>query len=143
MTAIPVVVPVAAVLAVVVLDGHVLLVRRANPPDQGLWGLPGGRIETGETMLATAERELAEETGIAGRAGPLIEAFDLLDHAADGGLRHHYVVLVVGCTWISGIPTPGDDALEAAWFEVAALQEGDPGFSTRTARIARAAIRSA
>ncbi len=135
--------PVPAVLAVVARDGQVLLVRRANPPDQGLWGFPGGRIEPGETHLAAVERELAEETGITGRAGPLIEAFDMLDHATDGTLRHHFVVLVVGCTWHTGDPTPGDDALEAAWFEVAALQDGDPRFSTRTARIARAADRSA
>ena len=138
-----VVAPVAAVLAVVARENQVLLVRRANPPDQGLWGFPGGRIEPGETHLAAVERELAEETGIAGRAGPLIEAFDMLDHAADGTLQHHFVVLVVGCTWLSGNPTPGEDALEAAWFDVSWLQDGDPGFSIRTARIARAASRPA
>ena len=143
MTVARAVVPVAAVLAVVARDGQVLLVRRANPPDQGLWGFPGGRIEAGETMLAATVRELAEETGIVAQAGRLIEAFDLLDHAPDGSLRHHYVVLVVACAWQSGDPVPGDDALEAAWFEVAALQDGDPGFSTRTARIARAALKAA
>lgn len=143
MSVAPVVVPVAAVLAVVARDGQVLLVRRANPPDQGLWGFPGGRIEVGETLLAAAERELSEETAIIGRAGPLIEAFDLLDHAVDGTLRHHFVVLVVGCAWVSGSPAAGDDALEAAWFEVAGLQDGDPRFSTRTSRIARAAIQAA
>ncbi|MGV6850187.1 MAG: NUDIX domain-containing protein, partial [Marinibacterium sp.] len=54
-------------LAVVLRDGHVLLARRANPPDAGLWGFPGGHVEPGETGLAAAVRELAEETGVIAR----------------------------------------------------------------------------
>ncbi len=60
--------PVPAVIAVVVHDGQALLVRRANPPDAGLWGFPGGKIEFGETVKAAATRELLEETGIHGEA---------------------------------------------------------------------------
>lgn len=135
--------PVAAVIAVVARQRRVLLVRRANPPDQGLWGFPGGRIDAGETMFAAAERELLEETSIQARAGRLVDAFDLLDHAPDGMLRAHFVLLVIACTWISGVPTAGDDAMDAAWFEVDALHDDDPRFSVRVARIARKAVEAA
>ncbi|MEN7538812.1 NUDIX domain-containing protein, partial [Aurantiacibacter flavus] len=54
--------PIAATIAVVLREGQVLLVRRANPPDAGRWGFPGGKIETGETIEQAAIRELYEET---------------------------------------------------------------------------------
>ena len=54
--------------AVVVRDGRVLLVRRAGPPTPGAWSLPGGKPAAGEDAAATAVRELAEETGLVGRA---------------------------------------------------------------------------
>ncbi len=46
-----------------------MLVRRANPPDAGLWGFPGGKIEFGETVKDAAMRELREETGYEGAVG--------------------------------------------------------------------------
>lgn len=134
--------PIAAVLAVVVRDGAVLLVRRANPPDQGLWGCPGGRIERGETVFAAAERELKEETGIVGQADRLIEALDHLDHAPDGTLRHHFILLAVACRWTDGDPVAADDALEAAWIAPDTIADDDPGFSTGVSRLARQALAS-
>jgi ADP-ribose pyrophosphatase YjhB (NUDIX family) len=130
-------VPVAAAIAVLVQDRHVLLVRRANPPDQGLWGFPGGRIEPGETVFAAAERELAEETGLTGRAVRLLDALDLLDRAPEGTLRHHFILLAVACTPLSGTLRPADDALDAAWFDADALQDDDPCFSRNVANLAR------
>lgn len=135
--------PVAAVIAVVARQGQVLLVRRANPPDQGLWGFPGGRMEAGETMFAAAERELLEETGIRARAGRLVDGFDLLDHAPDGTLRAQFVLLVIACDWIVGEPVAGDDALDAAWFDLDAVRDNDPRFSERVAAIARKAREAA
>ncbi len=130
--------PVPAALAVVAHGRQVLLVRRANPPDQGLWGFPGGRIERGETMFAAAERELAEETGLAGTAVRLLDALDLLDRAPDGTLRRHFILLAVLCTPGSGVAHAADDALEARWFDQDAL--GDERFSRNVARLARAAV---
>ncbi|ACI52938.1 NUDIX hydrolase [Gluconacetobacter diazotrophicus PA1 5] len=107
----------AAILAVVVRDRRLLLIRRANPPDQGLWGFPGGRIEHGETVMQAAERELREETGFIARAQGVLTAFDVLDHAPDGALRFHYVIVVVRCA-DSGQDTvrAADDALDVDWF---------------------------
>ncbi len=131
--------PIPAALAVLVRNRQVLLVRRANPPDQGLWGFPGGRIERGETVFAAAERELAEETGLVGTPVRLLDALDLLDHAPDGTLRHHFILLAVLCMPRSGVLRAADDALEAGWFDADALRD-DAGFSRNVARLARAAV---
>lgn len=118
--------PVPAVLAAVVRDGRVLLVRRANPPDRGRWGFPGGRIEPGETLAAAAQRELMEETGIAAEAHRVLTALDSIHRAAGGRLTYHYVLVAVLCRWRGGEAAAADDALETGWFtpaEIAALGE--------------------
>jgi 8-oxo-dGTP diphosphatase len=122
----------AAILAVVVRDSRLLLVRRANPPDQGLWGFPGGRIEHGETLLHAAERELREETGFVTRAQGVLTAFDVLDRAPDGRLRFHYVIAVVGCADSGQAEIrAGDDATAVDWFTLdqirAAPERMSPG----------------
>src|SRR5690554_2944487 len=71
--------PVPGVLAVVARNGQVLLVRRAKPPDRGMWGFPGGRIEPGETAAEAAVRELREETGVDASAGRVLTAIDVID----------------------------------------------------------------
>src|SRR5690349_4859297 len=110
--------PVPAVIAVVIREGRVLLVRRANPPDAGLWGFPGGKIEFGETVEAAAIRELLEETGVQGEAQDVLTTLDILVPSDDGGLRQHYILIAVRCRWLSGEPVAGDDALEARWHPI-------------------------
>jgi len=134
--------PVPAVLSVVFREGQVLLVRRANPPDQGFWGFPGGRLEAGETLFAAAERELTEETGVTGVATAILTVLDALDRRKDGTLRFHYVLVAVACCWLAGAPVPDDDALEARWIAV----EDIPGLdnvSRDVERVARQAARGA
>jgi 8-oxo-dGTP diphosphatase len=135
--------PIPAVIAVVVRDGRTLLVRRANPPDAGLWGFPGGRIEHGETVRAAALRELLEETSVLGEAQDIITALDVLDRSNDGTLRHHFILIAVLCRWLSGVPTAGDDALEARWFRIADLTAGRSDMSADVDLIARRAERLA
>ncbi|MBS7555381.1 NUDIX hydrolase [Ancylobacter dichloromethanicus] len=116
--------PTVAVLALVEREGSVLLVRRANPPDQGLWGFPGGRVEPGETHLEAALRELSEETGLLADAPRLLTVLDFIEHDDSGALAHHFAMIAVLCRWQSGEPVAADDALEARWFgraELAAL----------------------
>ena len=107
--------PIPAVLAVVVRAGQVLLVQRANPPDAGLWGFPGGKVDFGEGLLAAAERELREETGVSAVAQRAFAAVDAYDHAEDGRVRQHFVLVAVLCQWQGGEPVAADDALDARW----------------------------
>jgi ADP-ribose pyrophosphatase YjhB (NUDIX family) len=49
----------------IVRQTDVLLIERNRPPSEGLWTLPGGRLEPGETAEACAIREIREELGLA------------------------------------------------------------------------------
>jgi len=131
--------PVPAVIAVVIREGRALLVRRANPPDAGLWGFPGGKIEFGETVPDAAIRELREETGITGEAQGVITTLDILVPSEDGSLRQHYILIAVRCRWISGNPVAGDDALEARWFPIEDLDPSALPMSADVDVIARQA----
>ncbi|KAB8124919.1 NUDIX domain-containing protein [Komagataeibacter medellinensis] len=119
-----------AVLSIIVRDGRMLLVRRRNPPDQGLWGFPGGRIEHGESYLAAAARELREETGFETHAEGTLTAFDLIDRDAHGQIRFHYLIIAVKCHdngW-SAIRA-GDDADDVDWFDMAQVHANPSAFS--------------
>lgn len=114
--------PIAAVLAVVIRDGQVLLVQRANPPDAGFWGFPGGKIEFGETLLGAAERELLEETGVTAVARHVVNAVDAYDRAGSGDLAQHFVLIAVLCEWQTGEPVASDDAMDARWVALQDMQ---------------------
>ncbi len=114
--------PIAAAIAVVVRDGQVILVRRANPPDKGYWGFPGGRIELGESTAHAAVRELREETGVTARPIESFAAIDVVDRGEDGAILHHFVLAAVLCEWLAGDPRASDDALEARWFDLPTLE---------------------
>jgi mutator protein MutT len=132
--------PVPAAIAAVVENQRVLLVRRANPPDAGLWGFPGGKIDFGESIEQAAIRELFEETGIRARAGAVFTAMDAFDHTAgQKKVREHYVLIAVLCHWVSGAPMAGDDALEAAWHDLSDLDNAGLAMSFGVADVARRA----
>ncbi|MFK8249895.1 NUDIX hydrolase [Ancylobacter terrae] len=132
--------PIPAVLAVVVREESVLLVRRANPPDQGRWGFPGGRIEPGEAHLDAALRELAEETGIAAEAPRLLTVLDFIEHDRERQLAHHFAMITVLCRWIAGEGEAADDALETGWFGRAAIAGLGAGASDKVDHIAHLAL---
>jgi 8-oxo-dGTP diphosphatase len=108
-------VPRVAVGAIVVKDGRVLLVKRGRPPSQGLWAIPGGRVELGETLQAAAEREISEETGLTIRAGDPAHTFDAIIRDDAGRVRFHYVIVDLLADYLGGELRPGDDAREARW----------------------------
>ena len=107
--------PVPAVGAVVVHDGSVLLVRRGRAPARGVWAVPGGRVELGETLAEAAEREVREETGVSVRAGEPIWSFDSVIRDEDGRVAFHYVIVDLLAEYVEGEPRARDDALEARW----------------------------
>ncbi len=106
--------PIPAVGVVCLRGDEVLLIRRGTPPRLGEWSLPGGRVETGETVREAALRELREETGVEAELGALIDVVD--GFFEDGAGRPlHYVLIDFAARWISGEPVAGDDAAEAAF----------------------------
>lgn len=106
-------------VAAVVWDGNgqLLVVRRGRPPGAGLWSIPGGRVEPGETDAEAVVRELAEETGLAVAVGALIGT---VVRPGPGGVLyeiHDYAATLVG-----GTLHAGDDAAEARWVTPAELR---------------------
>lgn len=128
--------PIVATIGVLFKDGKVLLVRRANPPDAGRWGFPGGKIERGETVKDAAVRELYEETSIVSKAFKTFNAVDAFDFDSSGKLRHHFVLVAVLCIWVSGDPLAGDDALEANFFDIKDLINTDLALSLDVKEVA-------
>ncbi|MDP9351385.1 MAG: NUDIX hydrolase [Chloroflexota bacterium] len=114
--------PVPAVGAVVVReDGRVLLARRLNPPQQGRWSIPGGRIELGETVAQCVRREVREECGVECEPLEVFHSVDRIYEDENGRVRFHYVIVDVLARWVSGEAVAGTDASEVGWFDVQEL----------------------
>ncbi|MEM9045496.1 MAG: NUDIX hydrolase [Pseudomonadota bacterium] len=109
--------PKLAALAVVIRKDQALLVKRVNEPDAGLWGLPGGHIDRGETALDAAVRELKEETCVVARPVRYLTNVDLI--VCDGEkVQHHFLLAAVLCEFLSGEPRPRDDVSYAKWWPI-------------------------
>lgn len=131
--------PIAAVGVVVVReDGRILLARRANPPSAGMWSLPGGRLELGETVAECARREVLEECGVHCEPLELHHAVDSIHRDAAGRVQYHYLIVDVLARWTSGDPRPGADASEVAWFRAENL--GEPDVTPRVAEVVEALL---
>jgi ADP-ribose pyrophosphatase YjhB (NUDIX family) len=112
--------PIVGVGVFVLRGDRCLIVRRGRPPGQGLWSIPGGRVELGETLREAALRELAEECGegLEVRLVGIAIALDRITADDDGRVRYHYVLLDYVAEHVSGEPTAGTDAAEARWATV-------------------------
>jgi 8-oxo-dGTP diphosphatase len=100
--------PVVPCVGAIVHDvaGRLLLIRRGHEPGRGLWSVPGGRVEAGETLAAAVEREVREETGLAVRAGDAIGSVRLLGP----GVVFEVVDLLCTLDPPEQDPVAGDDA---------------------------------
>ena len=91
-------------------QGRLLMIKRGHEPGAGLWSIPGGRIEPGETDAEALVREMLEETSLTVAPGRLLgrvqrpgldgTVIDIRDYAA---------------TVVGGTPRPGDDAADVRW----------------------------
>jgi ADP-ribose pyrophosphatase YjhB (NUDIX family) len=95
--------------------GEVLLARRGKPPAAGSWSLPGGAQELGETVVAAAQRELREETGLLAGELHLAAAVDSIHYDAQGKLRFHYTIIDFAALPAGGALRRGDDVAEVRW----------------------------
>lgn len=109
--------PVAAVSALVEEQGRILLVKRGREPNKGLWSLPGGSIELGETATEALVREVREETSLEVEPGEVIGVRDVI------GVGFHYVVITFRARVIGGELAAGSDAEDAAWFTSAQIAD--------------------
>lgn len=113
--------------AVVVWSGHVLLVERKNHPGRGLYALPGGFVDTHETILKAALRELSEETQLQVEEADLLHALEgekVFDHPARslrGRTITHAFCFNLGSGPLPRV-TPSDDAAKAFWLPLAEVQ---------------------
>lgn len=103
---------------VVAIDGgRALLIRRRWPPDEGMWAVPGGYVECDETVEDAARREFNEETGLT------VGGLRLAAVRSSPDRHPKQVIAVIFLGEASGEPRAGDDATEAAWFQLDELPE--------------------
>jgi 8-oxo-dGTP diphosphatase len=104
--------------------GEVLLIRRANPPRQHEWSLPGGKVEFGEPLRAALLREIREETGLEVEILGILDVAELISEDSAEGREVHFVLVDFSARVLPGALAPATDALDARWFrmeEVATL----------------------
>lgn len=101
--------------AIILKRNAILLVERGRPPLKGLWSLPGGVLETGETLADGLRREILEETGLTVRPLFVHEIFERILHDKAGRAEYHYVLIDYVCKVVSGVLAPADDVSRVAW----------------------------
>jgi 8-oxo-dGTP diphosphatase len=114
-------------------SGEVVLVRRANPPRQGEWSIPGGKLGWGENLRTAAMREMLEETGLTLSLGPMIDVVELLMRDESGKVTHHYLLVDFAARVTGGVLKAASDALDARF--VAPMQLDDYPMWEETRRI--------
>jgi 8-oxo-dGTP diphosphatase len=107
--------PYLAVSAAIVRNDRVLIVRRGRPPADGLYTLPGGGVEIGETLYDAVIREVREETGLAIAPLALVGFREAIARDAAGRVERHFVILPFAARWIGGEIALNEELAEADW----------------------------
>ncbi|MFX1483229.1 MAG: NUDIX domain-containing protein [Promethearchaeota archaeon] len=115
--------PIPGVGAIVVSSQGVLLVRRDKAPGEGLWSIPGGGIELGETQEEAAIREVSEETGVLCEILELVGTADLITPDEKGLIEFHYVLNHYLARALTETTTPETPKAEVSWFHPDQLPE--------------------
>jgi 8-oxo-dGTP diphosphatase len=113
--------PILAVSAAIIRDGKVLIVRRARPPAAGLYTLPGGGVEVGETLVDAVAREVREETALVIEPVALAGYREAIARDGDGRVERHFVILPFAARWIAGESVLSEELSEAMWLDPTAL----------------------
>ncbi len=101
-----------------------LLVERGKPPLEGWWSLPGGVLETGESLEEGVRREVLEETGLVVAPVRVAEIFERIMRDAEGRAEYHYVLIDYLCRVTGGELCAASDVARVAWVE----REGLAGY---------------
>ena len=108
--------PLIGVGAIIIEGDRVLLVKRAHPPIQGQWSIPGGVLEVGEMVRDAAIREAREETGLIVEPGELLGVYDRILRDLEKRVQYHYVLIDFLCRATGGELQAATDAAEVRWF---------------------------
>ncbi len=111
---------------------EVLLVRRGQEPAKGVWSLPGGLVELGETLSDAIKREVLEETGLTVRILGVTAVLERIYRDPADRISYHYVLIDFACDYEAGDPRPGSDITSTRFVPFKDLQEIDlPQFTSR------------
>jgi 8-oxo-dGTP diphosphatase len=108
-------VPLVGVGAIIIEHARVVLVKRAHPPLQAEWSIPGGVLEVGELLREAAIREAREETGLTVEPGELLGVYDRVLRDAGKRVQYHYVLIDFLCRRVAGNLAAASDAAEVRW----------------------------
>src|ERR1700682_927997 len=109
-------IPFVGVGAIIIEEARVVLVKRAHPPLQAEWSIPGGVLEVGELVREAAVREAREETGLSVEPGELLGVYDRVLRNAEQRVQYHYVLIDFLCRRVAGDLAASSDAAEVMWF---------------------------
>jgi len=107
--------PYLAVSAAIIRDGRVLIVRRARPPAEGVFTLPGGVVEAGELLQEALLREVREETALTVEPIALAGYREVIRRDDAGRVERHFVILAFAARWIAGEPVLNAELTDAHW----------------------------
>jgi ADP-ribose pyrophosphatase YjhB (NUDIX family) len=115
--------PLLGVGAIIFEGDKVLLVERASEPLKGWWSIPGGLVETGETIADAVIRETREETGLDIVLLYRFDIFERIMRDTAGRAEYHYVLVDYVCKAVGGDLRAGDDVSRAEWVPVSKLSD--------------------
>ena len=107
--------PILGVGAVIFHNQKVLLVKRGKEPGYGKWSIPGGAVESGETLDEGILREVKEETGLDIEIGGIVKVLDSISRDENDRVKYHYVLIDFWCRSLSGELSPSSEILDARW----------------------------
>jgi len=124
--------PLVGVGAIVMRGDSVLLVKRDKEPSKGMWSIPGGLVEIGETVRDALRREVTEECGIEVEPTELFDVVDAVNRDDKGRVRFHYVIVDFLSEWRGGDLAAGSDVADARWTPLGELRGLNMTESART-----------
>jgi 8-oxo-dGTP diphosphatase len=125
--------PIVGVGAVVFDGDQIVLVRRGSPPSYGVWSIPGGAVEVGETLEEAVVREVGEEIGLKVTAEEVVAVLERIFLDSAGKVEYHYVLVDFRCRSTGGSLRVSGDALSCVRVPLESL--GDYSLSQETREV--------